>query len=188
MSEPIHRLHTLPEQFYSDETGKPFDHCFDCGKSTTACEDGYIIQKAYAHGETIMEMAICAECHSQLQQSYSKESMERIWNFYLDHGDLSQRLKKFSVLPVGNPDLWLSRCMTCNATRASMDEMIVAAQVFEGDLVYGETPLMICGNCMNQIVELLSEESRDVYDRWMDRVLPPPPGITNDKPRVRVFM
>ena len=188
MSEPVHRLHTLPEQFYSDETGTPFSNCYDCGKPADACEDGYLIQKAYANGETIMEMAICCDCHQKLQTSYSKESKDKIWNFYLDHGDFPGRLKKFFPLPVGNPDLWINHCMTCGATRRSVPEYIVAAHVFEGDLVYGETPLMICFNCMNKIVKLLSEESRDVYDRWMDRVLPQAPETSDDKPRVRVFL
>jgi hypothetical protein len=188
MSEPVHRLHTLPEQFYSDETGAPFDRCFDCGNPTAACEDGYLIQKAYAKGETIMEMAICCDCHEKLQTSYSKESKEKIWNFYLDHGDFSRRLRKFYPLPVGNPDLWLDACMTCGSTRASVPECVVAAHVFEGDLVYGETPLMICFDCMNTIVGLLSEESRDTYDRWMDRVLPAAPETSDPKTRVRIFM
>ena len=69
-----------------------------------------------------------------------------------------------------------------------MPEFVVAAHVFEGDLVYGETPLMICFNCMNAIVGLLSEESRDTYDRWMDRVLPAAPETSAPQFRVRIFM
>jgi hypothetical protein len=65
---------------------------------------------------------------------------------------------------------------------------MVAAHVFEGDLVCGETSLMICLNCMNTIVGLLYEESRDTYDRWMDRVLPAAPESSDSKPRVRIFM
>lgn len=90
MSKPAHRFHPLPKQFYSEETGKPFVHCFECGRPTEASEDGYFIQKNYAKGGTIMD--------------------------------------------------------------------------------------------------LLSEAFRETYDRWMDRVLPPAPEFTNDRPRVRVFM
>jgi hypothetical protein len=188
MSEPVHRLHPLPKQFYSDETGAPFERCFDCGNAVAACEDGYLIQKAYAGDETLMEMAICCDCHEKLQASYSKESKEKMWNFYLDHGDFSTRLKKFYPFPVGDPGLWLNACMTCGAPRDSVPECLVAAHVFEGDLVYGETPLMICFDCMNKIVGLLSEESRETYDRWMDRVLPQAPECSDSKPRVRIFM
>jgi len=40
---------------------------------------------------------------------------------------------------------------------------------------------------MDHIVGLLSEHSRDAYDRWMDRVLPQAPERSDAKPRVRVF-
>lgn len=96
----MHRFHTLPDSFYSDETGEPFDSCCDCGARLPDCPDGHIIQKAYAKGETIMEIAICVKCH----------------------------------------------------------------------------------------VGLLSEASRDTYDRWMDRVNPPAPSTADDAPRVRVFI
>ena len=160
MSEPCHRLHTLPARFYSDESGAPFQTCCDCHESLETCEDGYVVQKAYANDETIMELAICSDCHTNLQSSYSKESRDRIWNFYLDHSDLAGRLKKFYPLPVGNPEFWINTCLTCGSVRDSVPEYIVAAQVFEGDLVYGELPLMICLKCMENIVELLSEDPR----------------------------
>lgn len=188
MSESLYRLHTLPERFYSDETNSPFDHCFDCGITLETCDDGYMVQKAYAGDETIMEMAICCDCHDKLQKSYSKESMDRIWNFYLDHGDFPERLKKFHALPVGNPDFWINSCMTCGTARSSLPEYVVAAQVLDGDLVYGECPLMICFRCMDKIVGQLSQESRDAYDRWLDRVLPLAPETSDDKPRARIFI
>ena len=184
----MHRLHTLPDSFYSDETGQPFEACCDCGEPLAESPDGHIIQKAYAKGETIMEIAICVKCHDGLQESYSKESRESIWNFYLDHADLPGRLKKFSELPVGQPDFWINRCVTCGTLRNNAPEYVVAAQCIDGDLVYGETPLMMCLECTEKVVGLLSEASRDTYDRWMDRVNPPAPSTADDTPRVRVFI
>jgi len=188
MNEPCHRLHTLHPRFYSDETGAPFQNCYDCGLALNACEDGYFIQKAYAGSETVMEMAICIPCHEKLQRSYSKESLDRIWNFYLDHGDLAGRLKKFYPIPVGNPDFWINSCVTCGSVRSSIKEYVLAAQVIEDGLVYGDLPLMICCHCMEKITALLSEESRDTYDRWLDRVLPAAPEISGQRPRIRIFM
>lgn len=183
----MHRFHTLPDSLYSDETGKPFESCCDCGERLEDSPDGHIIQKAYAKGETIMEIAICAKCHEGLQESYSQESRESIWNFYLDHADLPGRLKKFSDLPVGQLDSWINGCVTCGAHRDDVPEYVVAAQCIDDDLVYGETPLMMCLGCTEKIVDLLSQSSRDRYDRWMDHVSPPAPSTADDTPRVRVF-
>lgn len=188
MTEPVHRLHELPESFHSEETGGPFLFCYDCRQPLAACEEGHLIQKVVSKDETIMELAICVPCHERLQQSYSVESRERIWNFYLDHGDIGGRLRKLWPLPAGNPDLWTNRCLTCRSTRVSLDEYAIAGHVLDGLLVYGETPMMICISCLERIVELLSEESRDTYDRWLDRVLPQVPETVDDKPRVRAFL
>ena len=181
----MHRLHQLPQSFHSDETAAPFTHCCDCRGDLSASEDGYFIQKAYAGEETTMEIAICFDCHEKLQASYSAESREAIWNFYLDHGDLAGRLKKFAPLPVGNPGFWINSCVTCGTLRRNTAEHIVAAQCIDGNLVYGDTPMMVCMTCVDQIVERLSEESREIYDRWIDHVYPPGPGLANDKPRTR---
>ena len=188
MNEPHHRLHDLPEIFHSEETNRPFDHCQDCGDAFEHCEDGHLIQKVISNGETILEIAICSPCHQTLLESYSQESRERIWNFYLDHGDIGQRLKKFFPIPVGNPDPWINHCITCGASRASVREYAIASQVIADQLVYGETPLMICLGCTERIVEMMSEQSRDTYDRWLDRVAPGPPESAQPTPRPRVFI
>lgn len=188
MTEPAHRLHTLPKSFHSEETDRPFVVCSDCHEPLAACEDGYVIQKVVRRGETIMELALCVACHDQLQASYSQESRDRIWNYYLDHGDIGGRLKKFFPLPVGDPDLWTNTCLTCGSARTSLDEYVIAGHVLDGLLVYGETPLMVCTTCLERIVELLSEQSRDTYDKWFDRVVPQAPEVIDDKPRTRVFL
>lgn len=181
----MHRLHHLPESLHSVETGQAFTHCSDCHGNLAQSEDGYFIQKAYAGRETTMEIAICVTCHEKLQASYSSESRDAIWNFYLDQVDFPERLKKFSVLPVGDPSFWTNSCITCGSLRRNASEYVVAAQCIDGKLVYGETPMMVCMTCMDKIVGLLSNDSQDTYDRWMDHVCPPDPGLANDTPNWR---
>lgn len=188
MTDPVHRLHTLPESFFSEETDRPFVFCSDCRQPLAACEEGHLIQKVVSKGETIMELALCIACHDKLQQTYSQESRERIWNYYLDHGDIGGRLRKFQSMPAGNPDLWTNHCLTCGSTRSSQDEYVIAGQVLDGLLVYGETPMMVCGSCMEKITGMLSEETRDSYDKWMERVVPSAPESIDDQPRRRVFL
>lgn len=187
MKDQLHRLVRIPDGFHSVETGQPFSHCCDCGHSLAELESGYFIQKVLNGGETIMEMAICADCHGRLQQSYSKESRERIWNFYLDRADLPERLKRFHALPP-MPDFWMNNCLTCKTLRGRTQEYAIAAECVGEYLILGESPMMICYGCMEKIIDLMSEESLGIYDKWMDRVIPPAPGLTNDKPRRRVFI
>jgi len=188
MKEDLHRFHQLPPLFHSDEKDGPFVRCGDCGGDLLEMENGYFIQKAFAARETIMEVAVCSDCHSRLQRSYSTESRTRIWDFYLDRADLPGRLKKFQALPVGQPDFWLNRCVTCPALRPHTAEYILAGQCIGDYLIYGETPMMMCLRCMEEIIGLFSAESLEIYDRWMERVAPPVPGYSSERPRVRILI
>lgn len=184
----MHRLDDIPASLHSAETDEPFRECADCGGRLRDSEDGYAIQKAYAKGETIMEIAICADCHEALQEEYSAETKERLWNFFLDHAGFSNRLERFENTPVGTIDPWTDQCLTCDATRETSEEFAVAAWCIGDQLIYGEAPFMICITCMDRLVELLSEASRDSYDRWLDRCLPMAPEADAGPPRVRIVV
>jgi hypothetical protein len=187
MTNSSHRLTHIPKTFHSEESGLPFSQCYDCGFSLADCEGGYLIQKVLNGKETVMEIAVCNDCHDRLQQTYSKESREQIWNFYLDHADLPGRLKKFHALPP-MPDFWINNCLTCKILKNRLQEYAIAARCLGDCLILGEAPMMICFDCMQKVMELMSENSLKTYDQWMDRVLPPTSGHAKHKPRKRVFI
>lgn len=184
----MHRHHTIPPSLFSAESGKPFRSCLDCGSPLCEVESGYVIQKVYSCSKTIMEISICQPCHEKLQSEYSDESRGKIWDYFLDHANFADRLKKFSPIPVGNIDPWINHCLTCRTTRTSAEEFVVAAHCIGDQLIYGETPFMICFRCMNSIVDLLSESSQDTYDRWLDRCLPMAPVMTKKHRKVRILV
>lgn len=184
----MHRFGTIPDNLHSDETGHPFQVCNDCKEKLSESQDGYLIQKVISKGETILELAICQNCHTNLQKEYSSESKNRIWNFYLDHGNLQNRLEKFRPIPIGSIDPWINNCLTCNATKQSRHEYSIAVHCIDHHLIYGETPLLICSICMEKIMNLLSEESLGTYDRWLDRCTPMAPAQPTQSPRKRIFL
>lgn len=184
----MHRFGSIPDSLHSEETGRPFKVCSDCKEKLSNSEQGYVIQKVISKGETILELAVCHSCHENLQQEYSSESKERIWNFYLDHGDLHKRLEKFSPIPIGKIDPWINNCLTCKATKPSCDEYAIAVHCIDEHLIYGETPLLMCSACMDKIMNLLSEESLGTYDEWLDRCTPMAPAQPTDSPRKRIFL
>lgn len=184
----MHRFGPIPDSLKSAETGDQFATCYDCKESLTDNEDGFIIQKVFSKGETIMEIAVCSTCHKNLHEEYSDETKERIWNFYLDNGALHERLEKFSPIPIGDIRPWTNHCLACKATQDSLDDYAIAVHCIDDLLIYGESPLMICINCMDRIVEMLSEKSLGTYDRWLERCLPMAPAQPDDSPKTRVLM
>lgn len=184
----MHRLAPIPKELYSEETEQPFEHCFDCGCHLHESGEGYVIQKAVSNGETVLEIAICENCHKQLQEDYSKETKERIWNFYLDKGNLDGRLQRFAALPPISIKPWVETCTTCNKPLTEASEYVIAAQGIGKHLVFGETPMMFCGDCMEQLINMLSEKSRDTYNDWIDRCLPSPPEAKRDLIKNKIFI
>lgn len=182
----MHRFDLIPEEFHSLETGEPFRRCTDCRGPLAEDPNGYLIQKAFNRGEPIMEIAVCHDCHQRLQAEYSQESRERIMNFHLDHGDLPNRLKHLQDQPLDTLAPWVGTCLTCDHSRDDCDEHVIATHCIEDVMIYGEAPIMICGECMERLVEQLSESTRDSYDRWQQRCLPMAPAEPDRGPRVRM--
>ncbi|MGJ8634439.1 MAG: hypothetical protein ACSHX7_11025 [Luteolibacter sp.] len=172
----MHRYGPIPEILHSEETGEPFVSSNDCGEHLLLKENGYLIQKVISKGETIMEMAICEPCHKKLHEEYSAETKERMWNFYLDNGSIHKRLERFEDTPAESIDPWVDQCLTCSATKTSCEEYAIAVHCLGGELIFGETPFMVCQKCMDQISSLLSEESLGTYDRWLEKCLPMAPS------------
>lgn len=184
----MHRFGPIPDSLKSAETDEHFSNCYDCKNPLQDNEDGFVLQKVFSKGEVIMEIAVCEPCHKKLHEEYSDETKERIWNFYLDHGDLPGRLDQFRGKPIGSIDPWVDHCLTCNGTLASAEEYAIAAHCIEDMLIYGESPFMICMTCMDKITEMLSEKSLGTYDRWLEHCLPMAPAQPDDSPKKRVLI
>ncbi len=181
----MHRFHPTPDSLHSEETGLPFAKCGDCGVDLA---DSHLIQKAYFKGEVIMEIAICESCQGELRMEFSTESRDRIGEYFLDHSDVPQRLADFRSQPVGAIGPWIARCFTCGADRENCAEYTIAAHCMGTSLVYGETPLMMCGACMETMMKLMSSESLGTYERWLERCLPMAPANPVDSPRAPVLV
>ncbi len=184
----MYRTGPLEDSLHSLETGNPFEKCFDCQSRLEDCTDGYTIQKAFSKGETIIEIAVCHSCQEKLQSEYSTKSREDLWNFFLDRSDIPGRLEKFSPIPVGQIRPWINRCLTCEALLANTDEYTVAVQCLGDQIIYGESPFMVCGECIDSLFELLSEQTKGIYNEWLDRCLPMAPAQPEDAPRRKIMI
>ena len=180
----MHRFDLIPNLFHCFETDEPFARCSDCKKPLHDKPNGYLVQKAFQHGEPIMEVALCYDCHQQLQADYSEESRDAIINFHLDHADLPNRLEQLHDQPTDSLTPWIGSCLTCQRSLGECDEYILATQCIQDVMVFGEVPVMVCGTCMQTLVSQLSEKTRDENDRWRQRCLPMAPAQPDDGPKV----
>jgi len=174
-------LTDIPERFYSDEDGKPFDHCKICGKYLLEEGTPYFIEKAiknydgYDFFTTIFEYAVCTDCHSKIQGNMSEQSVHNIQQYYIKV--FADKGNQPIVIDLNNFELdkWLSKCFFTGDPVDKMKEYQVVAQ-FNGNKMVMNTPPMIVGEAaMEQMAALLSDKTIDEMNGFRERFIGPDP-------------
>lgn len=173
----------IPPLLYSTETDGPFQRCIECQGRLLEEGSCYVIQKVIRRGETVMEMALCMQCHDNLMEEYSHESQMRLWDFFLDRADFKNRRRRLRRRKQLKLEHWIETCLTCKAPLKTQDEYVICAQCDGHDLLFYYLPYMLCEPCILKINEGLSEKTKDVWGRWKSRHFPGPPSFEQDPTR-----
>lgn len=173
----------IPEKFYSDAEGKPFDHCQICGKYLLKEGTPYVVEKAlknykgYDFSSTIYEFAVCLDCHKKMQEKMSDESLGNLQRYY--QNIMTEKSQQPMMIDVHNFNLdqWLSKCFFKGNEVKEMDEYQIVAQ-FDGDkMVLNMPPLVVGQQAMEEMSELLSDKTIDEMNGFRDKFLGPSPEI-----------
>jgi len=173
----------IPDRFYSDAEGKPFENCQMCGKFLLTEGTTYVVEKAiknykdYDVNSTIFEFAVCIDCHTKVQQGMSDESLANL-NRYYQH-IMAEKGNQPIVIDVRNFNLddWLSKCFFKGDEIKEMNEYQLVAQ-FNGNKMLMNMPPMIIGEkAMEEMAELLSDKTIDEMNGFREKFLGPSPEI-----------
>jgi hypothetical protein len=151
MSDPSSEI---PSEFHSEYEGRPFRTCTRCGEMLEEIAGGYQIFKLYRNGEAIYEYALCHPCHAGVLAEFSAESRRRLAEFHRERVSL-------------NLGRWT--CAVCGNGRGEDREFSISGAC-EGRRLIHE--LMVCGRCRVGMEALLSRETRDVWNRFVDENFP----------------
>ncbi len=173
----------IPEQFYSDAEGKPFDKCVVCGKNLLEEGTHYVIEKAmknyegYAFSSTVFEYAMCIDCYQEMQKGMSEESMQNLQRYY--QGVMESRGNEPMMINLNTFDInaWLSKCFFREKPVKEMKEYQLIGQFNGRHMVLNTPPMAIGEEVMEEMAELLSEKTRGEMDRFREQFLGPPPEI-----------
>lgn len=176
----------VPRLFWSEYSEAPFAECVDCG-----CElnesDFYLIQKCYVGTEPVFEFAICNRCRASVSARCSEETNRNVQAFLLDLLQArEQTLEELSeVDDVLNK--CLEHCLICNRARSTCHRYNIGGLFRMSDLVVqlspqAQSPLMICQHCEAAMGELISQQTRETWDRFVEDNFDGPPGIDLDLP------
>lgn len=197
----------IPQPFHSVYLDGPFERCVDCECDLLGDETPYTIVKHVVGTEPVFEMAICLDCAAKLRAQYSEETQRRL-NEFLQNAAM-QRLINAALPPASEPPAtessadetpetppftWedgIAECFACGKPRSACRRYELAAVCLQTNLIVQPptdigfmTPFLLCDDCNSQVSKLISKQTRDAWDRFMEDHFDGPPGIELDSPRM----
>lgn len=173
----------IPERFYSDADGRPFEYCKVCNKYLLDEGTSYVVEKAlknydgYDFYSTLFEYAICTSCHSNIQKAMSEESLRKLQEYYMSV--MAGKGNQPIVINIADFKLndWLSKCFFTGDSIEHMNEYQLIAQ-FKGSKMIMNTPPIIVGEgAMEQMSNLLSDQTIDEMNGFKHKHFGPDPEL-----------
>lgn len=165
---------TVPRTFHSEETGERFAACSVCGRALLEEGTQYLIEKGFRKGETTFEYALCLGCCESMRGELSEASLKRIEHYFGERVDLVAHRERMMREHRGDCDAWLDRCLLSGGELG--DEYQIYAQCDGGDLLFAYAPYAISGKEIENLGQVLSKETRERLDDFIDDVL----GVPGD--------
>ena len=179
--KPFHTL-PIPSIFHSDKSNQPFTECKVCQKDIIRSGEPYIIEKAYGQDltkgrrEVVFELAYCMDCVQQINESLSEESREKIQAYFKENTDIDKRDQELKKYELFETDIWLQNCIVKNKSIDEVDEFQIYALCIGNDILFHQAPYMVCGDAIDEVMELLSNKSLDILNDLMSDILDLPPN------------
>jgi hypothetical protein len=185
----------IPKIFYSDASGQPFDKCIDCNRNLLKGNQEYVIEKAfkkyvdYEANDTIFEYAICIDCAEKLFLSFSESSRKAIEGYFEKHIDIEDHLLRLSGNESFNINDHLNKCLIKGLAIENLREYQIVCYCRGDQISLLRPPYMISGEAADEVMQLLSNATIDILNRFTDEFLGLPPefkDLLKDKP-IMVF-
>ncbi|MGB3182487.1 MAG: hypothetical protein WBB45_13935 [Cyclobacteriaceae bacterium] len=171
---------TIPTRFFSSATEKPFEQCIECKKSILSGEP-YAIQKSFRRypeydiEDTVFEFAMCFSCFEGMRNRMSRDSLERMDNFFAENARMEDHLMKKTIRHRFELDHFIGSCIIENTPIVEAEEFQLIALCQGYHLNVSLPPYAISGMAMDRMASLLSAETLDEMDDFRGRHFTGPP-------------
>lgn len=172
------------DQLNLDAEGNPFETCLMCNEPL-AEEVLYTVTKVYKNysqlnsKQLLFEHAICMSCVEKSRAELSRESLQALEEYQV--GKMAERMQ------VGDGEIDLNCCLFSRKAIAEEGEFGFYG-VFQGRRpMLGSSPFAVGQTAMEEMQALLSQESRDTLDGFIDEFFSGPPelrALLKEKPVV----
>ena len=187
----------IPRAFHSAYLEAPFTECIDCQRLLDDTEGPYLIVKSFVGTEAVFEMAICLQCAHKMRSQYSAETKQNLQVYLTDHLELNRNVFVGSGED-NESDIEkliserISRCVICQKPQPDCHRYEIVGhffpnkmlQFFPEDMQQGSAgmAMMMCDDCNSKMSDLISKQTRDSWDRFVEDHFDGPPGIELGSP------
>jgi hypothetical protein len=171
-------LENIPEEFHSDLNQKPFCNCTFCGQDLLAKSVNYMIEKSIKvnpnnnQKNTVFEYAICIDCNKRKMAAMSIDSVNNIKK-YMETNFLIEEWEDHAN---DNNDPF-AKCLVTKVPVEDLEEYNIIGQFIGDKMIGGQFPVLISPCIGEEIQELLSQETKDEFDDFMDTITNVPPEL-----------
>lgn len=166
--------------------------------------DLHSVKKRIVGGEAVIEMAMCLNCQKKQVEDMSEETRKNVTAFInksfqrqwkKDHPNEAQDDDQIVVIrEIEDPEegqallnKCTDHCIVCGIERSKCHRYSLDGTCQESKLIVqvspiAQTPLMICDGCEQQMAELISQKTRDSWDKFIEENFDGPPGVEIDSP------
>jgi hypothetical protein len=189
------QLEPIPEDFFSFDTQQPFESCLVCKADLLSGEIDYFIEKAvrnYPEHEVtdiVYEYAICALCAQDMNEKMSSESMHNLQGYFAQQEGFIKMVNDYNQNWQSQEKIELPEsCVITGTHKSELNEYMIYGH-FRGDkMVRSTMPFLLSGKVMDDVADLLSNETVDELDGFMGEYFGGPPELEELwKPRRPVF-
>lgn len=177
----------IHKNFYSEKDGELLKTCVFCNDNVLEYEYGYVIEKAFKFNkvtnifELVFEYALCTECMQRLSSEMSEESKNNITEYF----NRNKKQEYFSVLTVEER---FKMCMLSGKNLKTQKEYQIAGFFIKDEMIVSnDFPFAIGFDAIEEVQELISDQTRDFSDKFKDVVLPPHVKDNFPKDRILIF-
>lgn len=175
----------IPEVFYPFESNEPFKECMVCSIDLTLGSIDYYVEKAiknnveYQVKDVVFEYAICSSCAQNMQKSISEESQQSMQLFFTNQTEFMNKIQAYQQGEGEELETILSKCSLYGQPTEQMSEYMMLGH-FRGDKMVATTmPYILGGKAMDELSELMSNETIDEMNKFKDQYFGGPVELEN---------
>lgn len=172
------RFEEIPQEFHADSDRAPFEKCVFCSTDLLNGGTSYMIEKSFKKNpnnntkHTVFEYAICMACNIKKMQAMSEESIQNIKAYMDEHFVMNSLGSKKS-----SKEDYFSKCIVTGKPIEELDEYNIVGQFVGDKMIAGQFPILISPSIGEEIQELLSQQTKDEFDDFMNTITDVPPEL-----------